>query len=108
TLDAAIRIEKQVRGTTAGFNTPDFVVDLPEGGGKRSVHSYEHYDRETGISVFVSPAIGGERPYLYFDPVEHLSPVVRQAWRRKWSRREMKEAALSAAGGLALVRAALP
>lgn len=108
TLDAAIRIEKQVRGTTAGFNTPNFVVDLPEGGGKRSVHSYEHYDRETGISVFVSPAIGGERPYLYFDPVEHLSPVVRQAWRRKWSRREMKEAALSAAGGLALVRAALP
>ena len=29
-----------------GFNTPTFVVDAPGGGGKRDVHSYEHYDRD--------------------------------------------------------------
>ena len=48
----AIDIEKYVRGTTAGFNTPLFVVDAPGGGGKRDVHSYEYYDRDNGIAVY--------------------------------------------------------
>lgn len=97
-LETGIRLEKWVRGSTAGFNTPNFVVDLPEGGGKRGVHSYEHYDRETGISVFTSPVIGGERLYLYYDPIDLLSPAIQEAWRRKRQRKAMKEAALEAAG----------
>jgi lysine 2,3-aminomutase len=39
TLAGAIELEKQMRGVTAGFNCPTFVVDTPGGGGKRDVHS---------------------------------------------------------------------
>ena len=52
TVQTAIDIEKHVRGSTAGFNTPTFVVDAPGGGGKRDAHSFEHYNRTTGISVY--------------------------------------------------------
>ena len=55
-VDTALHIEKHVRGSTAGFNTPTFVVDAPGGGGKRDAHSYEYYDRETGVSVYTAPA----------------------------------------------------
>ena len=48
TVQTAIDLEKHLRGSTAGFNTPTFVVDAPGGGGKRDVHSFEHYDRTTG------------------------------------------------------------
>src|SRR5690349_22263948 len=41
-VDTALMIEKHVRGITAGFNTPTFVVDAPGGGGKRDVRSEEH------------------------------------------------------------------
>ena len=56
-LHAGLEIEKHVRGHTAGFNTPSFVVDTMGGGGKRDAHSYEHYDRTTGIAVFTSPSV---------------------------------------------------
>jgi len=71
-LQTAIDLEKRVRGLTAGFHTPTFVVDLPGGGGKRSVHSFESYDRASGRSVFVSPAVGGNREYCYFDPQREI------------------------------------
>jgi lysine 2,3-aminomutase len=52
---------------------PSFVVDLPGGGGKRLAASYESYDRETGISRFVAPAVKGRgkenRVYEYYDPL---------------------------------------
>ena len=57
TLQTALDIEKHVRGSTAGFNTPTFVVDAPGGGGKRDAHSFEHYDRTTGISVYTAPSV---------------------------------------------------
>ena len=57
TVQTALDLEKQVRGVTAGFNTPVFVVDAPGGGGKRDAHSYEHYNRETGVSVYKSPNV---------------------------------------------------
>jgi lysine 2,3-aminomutase len=47
TVQTAIDVEKAVRGFTAGYNTPTFVVDAPGGGGKRGVHSFEHYDRRS-------------------------------------------------------------
>ena len=47
-----IELEKEVRGVTAGFNTPLFVTDAPGGGGKRDVHSYDYYDETSGISVY--------------------------------------------------------
>src|SRR6185369_9561528 len=57
TVQTALDIERFVRGTTAGFNTPTFVVDAPGGGGKRVCHSFEFYDRTTGISVYTAPSV---------------------------------------------------
>lgn len=73
TVDTALNLEKNVRGVTAGFNTPVFVVDAPGGGGKRDVHSFEHYDRTTGVSVYTAPSVKPGRYFLYFDPI-HLLP----------------------------------
>ncbi len=79
-LATGLRLEKAVRGITAGFNTPTFVVDAPGGGGKRDAHSYEHYDRETGVSVFTSPAVHPGQHYFYFDPIEQLPANGRERW----------------------------
>ena len=68
TLQAALALEKDLRGRTAGFHMPTFIVDLPGGGGKRDIHSFETYDRATGVSTFRSPAIDPKRVYRYFDP----------------------------------------
>lgn len=80
TVQTALDLEKQVRGVTAGFNTPVFVVDAPGGGGKRDAHSYEHYNRETGVSVYKSPNVNADAFYCYFDPVDLLSDRGRERW----------------------------
>jgi len=80
TVQTALDIEKWVRGTTAGFNTPTFVVDAPGGGGKRNAHSYEYYDRETGISVYTAPSVKQGRYFPYFDPVDRLPPAAQARW----------------------------
>jgi lysine 2,3-aminomutase len=79
-VDTALHIEKHVRGATAGFNTPTFVVDAPGGGGKRDAHSYEYYDRETGISVYTAPSVKPGQYFLYFDPLHQLSTAVQRRW----------------------------
>jgi lysine 2,3-aminomutase len=94
-VDTALVIEKHVRGSTAGFNTPTFVVDAPGGGGKRDVHSFEHYDRETGISVFTSPSVHSEATYFYFDPLHLLSPEVQKRWKSPIEQEAMLATALS-------------
>jgi lysine 2,3-aminomutase len=96
-LATALAIEKEVRGTTAGFNTPTFVVDAPGGGGKRDAHSYEHYDRGSGISVFTSPSVHPGAHYLYFDPIDQLPEEYRVRWSDPAEREAMIAAAL--AGG---------
>lgn len=80
TLSTGLSLEKHVRGSTAGFNTPTFVVDAPGGGGKRDAHSFEHYDRTTGISVFESPSVKPGQKYLYFDPIDLLPSEGRARW----------------------------
>lgn len=92
----AQQLEKHVRGTTAGFNTPGFVLDTPGGGGKRDVHSPEHYDRATGISVFTSPGVKPGRKFLYFDPIASLDEEHRWRWTVPNERRAMIDAAQSA------------
>ncbi len=93
TLDTALMIEKHVRGLTAGFNTPTFVVDAPGGGGKRDAHSYEYYDRETGISVYSAPSVKAGELFLYFDPLDQLSESIR----RRWAVREQQETMVQSA-----------
>jgi lysine 2,3-aminomutase len=80
TLETGLTIEKELRGATSGFNTPVVVVDAPGGGGKRDAHSYEHYDRTTGVSVYTSPAVSRGEIYYYFDPIDLLPPEGQQRW----------------------------
>lgn len=96
TLQTALDIEKGVRGVTAGFHTPTFVVDAPGGGGKRVAHSFEHYDRETGISVFTAPSV---KPgyFLYFDPIDLLAPEIQKRWHEPAEQDRMIEAAVAQA-----------
>ena len=79
TVESGAQLEKQLRGLTAGYNTPATVVDTP-GGGKRDVHSYEQYDRETGISVYLSPVVHPGRYFCYFDPIHLLPPSGQARW----------------------------
>ncbi|HWE28551.1 MAG TPA: KamA family radical SAM protein [Polyangia bacterium] len=92
TVQTALDIEKYVRGSTAGFNTPTFVVDAPGGGGKRDAHSYEYYDRASGISVYTAPSVK-KGFFLYFDPIDTL-PV---DYQRRWSDPKEAQAMVDAA-----------
>jgi len=92
-----IKVEKRVRGATAGFNTPMFVVDAPGGGGKRDMHSFEHYDTETGISVYTAPSVKKDQYFSYFDPISSLSPAIQKDWADETKRDQMMGDALSKA-----------
>ncbi len=96
TLQTACDLEKAVRGITAGFHTPTFVVDAPGGGGKRVAHSFEHYNRDTGISVFTAPSV---KPgfFLYFDPVDMLAPEIQERWKNPVEQQKMVDDALEKA-----------
>jgi lysine 2,3-aminomutase len=96
-LDTALHIEKHVRGSTAGFNTPTFVVDAPGGGGKRDAHSYEYYDRETGVSVYTAPSVKQGQYFMYFDPLHQLSTTIQRRWLEPTERDRMTEDALAKA-----------
>jgi lysine 2,3-aminomutase len=96
TVQTAVDIEKAVRGVCAGFNTPTFVVDAPGGGGKRDVHSFEHYDRENGISVYSAPSV---KPgfFLYFDPIAQLPAEGRERWKDPAEQTRMVDTAIKTA-----------
>lgn len=80
TLQTGIDLEKHLRGVTAGFNSPLVVVDAPGGGGKRDAHSYEFYDRTTGISVFTAPSVRPGQYFYYVDPIDLLPEEGRRRW----------------------------
>ena len=88
-LHSAQDLEKQVRGLTAGFNTPAVVLDTMGGGGKRNVHSPETYDRETGIAVFTSPVVRPGQLFYFFDPIDTLAPDQQRRWKDPDDREEM-------------------
>ena len=95
TLGTGLSVEKHVRGSTAGFNTPIFVVDAPGGGGKRDAHSFEVYDRVTGISVFESPSVKPGQRYFYFDPIDQLPPEGRARWADPGEHQKMMDEAIA-------------
>ena len=100
-VDTAIHIEKHVRGSTAGYNTPTFVVDAPGGGGKRDVHSYEYYDRDTGVSVFAAPSVKPSQLFMYFDPLHQLATHQQRRWSDPAEQQTMTADALARARGRA-------
>ncbi len=95
-LHAAQSLERHVRGVTAGFNTPFFVLDAPGGGGKRDVHSPDWYNRATGVSVFTAPGVKAGRKFLFFDPIQSLGEEARWRWSQPLERRAMIDEALNA------------
>ncbi len=98
TIQTATAIEKFVRGSTAGFNSPTFVCDAPGGGGKRDVHSYEYYDRDNGIAVYAAPSVKPGKAFLYFDPVDKLSADAQARWAVPQIQEQMIQEALRKAG----------
>ena len=92
-VQTALDVEKYVRGSTAGFNTPTFVCDAPGGGGKRDVHSFEYYDRDNGIAVYVAPSVKPGQMFMYFDPIKSLSPEAQARWQDPVTREEMMDEA---------------
>ncbi len=93
-LAEAVELEKQVRGCTAGFNTPTFVCDAPGGGGKRHVSSYEYYDKRNGISVWRAPNVKPDELFLYFDPLHKLSSAAQTRWQDPIQRENMVNQAI--------------
>ncbi|HLW37091.1 MAG TPA: hypothetical protein VKR99_01555, partial [Candidatus Eremiobacteraceae bacterium] len=97
TVQTALDIEKFVRGSTAGFNTPTFVCDAPGGGGKRDVHSFDYYDRVNGIAVYSAPSVKPNQWFLYFDPIDKLAPDAQARWADPKAQQDMIDAAVAKA-----------
>jgi lysine 2,3-aminomutase len=98
-LKTARQLEKEVRGTTAGFNTPLFIVDTPAG--KRDVHSAEFYSGKYGVSLFAAPVVAPGKLFQYFDPLRSLPRAGIDAWRTS-SRDEIVARVMSGAFDQAL------
>jgi lysine 2,3-aminomutase len=98
-IQTALDVEKFVRGSTAGFNTPTFVCDAPGGGGKRDVHSFDVYDRENGIAVYSAPSVKPGKHFVYFDPIDSLAPEAQARWRDPEIVEDMIADAVALAGG---------
>jgi lysine 2,3-aminomutase len=96
-VSRGVQVEKLLRGSSAGFNTPTFIVDAPGGGGKRDIHSFEHYDRTTGISVYSAPAVKHGKLFTYFDPMSSLSADIQARWHNPKDAAEMISAAVEEA-----------
>ena len=99
TVQTSIDIEKAVRGTTAGFNTPLFICDAPGGGGKRDIHSFDYYDRANGIAVYSAPGVKPGQAFLYFDPIDTLAADAQARWAVPALQDEMIREAVARAGG---------
>jgi lysine 2,3-aminomutase len=67
-LQASLDLEEKLRGSIAGFLLPQFVIDLPDGGGKHPTASYEAYDRISGVSTWKSTIKPG-MVFNYYDPM---------------------------------------
>ncbi|EOA90777.1 hypothetical protein ACJQWK_11189 [Exserohilum turcicum] len=83
-LQEIIDLDKQLRGTLSGFMMPSFVVDLPGGGGKRLVSTYETYDQ--GIATYRAPGLPGtkgEMTYTYHDPKPVKTAVLEEFQQRQ-------------------------
>ena len=97
-IEDTVELERMVRGATAGFNTPLFVMDAPGGGGKRDVHSFDYYDQVTGISTYRSPTVDEDKVYLYFDPINQLPEEGQELWKNPDNHEKMIQEALEKSG----------
>jgi lysine 2,3-aminomutase len=98
-IQTMLDVEKFVRGSTSGFNTPAFVCDAPGGGGKRDVYSFDLYDRENGITIYSAPSVKPGKHFVYFDPIDTLDSDARARWQHPATAEAMIADAIVAAGG---------
>lgn len=75
----AAALEGDIVGRVAGYDVPRVVVDLPGGGGKRPIHSFESYDRASGVSGWSAPAVKAGT-FVVADPLRYLTRENRDAW----------------------------
>ncbi|BBH32472.1 KamA family radical SAM protein [Pseudomonas sp. St290] len=87
----SIALEKSTRGLIAGHNTPHFIVDLPGGGGKRDIHSYDYYDQYLGIAAYRAPAVKEDKVFLYCDPLHTLTADAQALWMNPATRTQLLE-----------------
>jgi lysine 2,3-aminomutase len=98
TVDTAIHIEKHVRGSTAGFNTPVFVVDAPGGGGKRDVPLVRALrPRRRASASTRRPSVKPGQFFIYFDPLHQLSTSAQRRWADPAEQEVMVQSALQKA-----------
>jgi lysine 2,3-aminomutase len=72
------------------------ICETARGGGKRDIHSYEHYDPQTGISISTAPGVKPGRRFVYVDPLSQLDDDARRRWDDEFSRHRMVQRALEA------------
>ena len=82
-LATSIEISRALTGVFPGFYMPKFVIDLPKGGGKRSVYEYDSFDQRLGVYEFSSPLISKNTHYYYCDPLRYLDHKAQNEWREK-------------------------
>ena len=71
---------------------PAFVIDLPGGGGKRLVNTYEKYDPKTGVATYKAPGlpgIKGQIEYTYYDPTSEAHAATEELHLDQAPKREM-------------------
>ena len=95
-VDSLAPFARELSAALDALNPAGGKVDHDGGGGKRNAHSYEYYDRDTGVSVYAAPSV---KPgfFLYFDPIDTLSPSVQERWKNPAERDAMVESAIDGA-----------
>ena len=105
-LARAQELQHSIMGYLPGFATPRIVCDVPFVG-KRWVHQVDSYDTELGMSFWrknYRTSIEGNdeqalsREFVYYDPIDTLSPTGQQWWRDNTDTEAAHEAALVGAG----------
>ncbi|KAG9245120.1 hypothetical protein BJ878DRAFT_534116 [Calycina marina] len=54
-LSTIHELQHQIRGSIGGYSMPQFVVNLPGGGGKRLAADYLTYNHDTGLPTWKAP-----------------------------------------------------
>lgn len=91
-LSTILHLDQQLRGTLSGFMMPAFVIDLPGGGGKRLVNTYDSYDPHTGIATYRAPGLPGAKgrtTYTYYDPQSDNDSLAEELRSEQMPRREL-------------------
>ena len=67
TIQNMLDVEKEIKGLNSGYMTPQFIIDLPNGGGKRGISTFETYQNgKAHYKSFIRK--DGMTDFYYLDP----------------------------------------